>query len=310
MPLDQTIDEIMGLPWRDNEDIRRHHATHIQPSYIPPTGPDTGGTRGVDFNPERQMREQQDELKRDIKRRSGFQTYHNRRRLMEGTINLNNPNIKSINDDGTITWNNREAMKRFQNQQAEQQTYIDHQNNCDSGNSNSCVAVGRQVGDNRNPFKNGDSYFGFRGQMPTTYTHQVEATSGVDDVEAGTGMIQPQDTNIDPDIIPTDEPSDLPPDMRPLEPPTLEPPADEPTDHTDSVDTSNQEDHPRHEPEHRDIYSGSGESSGKSSSASRGGTSDVQELNQHSTGINEYRANRRALQIYDSHTSVFSFRCK
>ncbi len=113
-----------------------------------------------------------------------------------------------------ITFRNQETLSAYQNNRGIMTDYETKQYACDRGVANSCSSVGRSVGDGRNPLQSGNEgmLFGWTGGTGRTQPLEAQVTrrrplgleddeeviferpttSGVDDVPAGGGLIQPR----------------------------------------------------------------------------------------------------------------------
>lgn len=113
-----------------------------------------------------------------------------------------------------ITFRNQETLNAYNNNRGIMTDYETKQYACDRGVANSCSSVGRSVGDGRNPLQSGNEgmLFGWTGGTGRTAPLEAQVTrrrplgleddeeviferpttSGVDDVPAGGGLIQPR----------------------------------------------------------------------------------------------------------------------
>jgi len=194
-----TFDDL--FPDRSRQSTKRGRASHqrggvLARGNIVPMGgndPYTRGRRGEEFGTTPQMRAS---ASRKVKARNEFSSY-----LSNGRA------VRSFNEradgNGIIRFRNREEMSYYQNQRGLTNSYEENQRGCDNGDANACSNVGRVVGDNANPITNpnaSEALFGFQNAPGYTrddittlvQTDGSQRTSGVDNVPAGGGMIQPR----------------------------------------------------------------------------------------------------------------------
>lgn len=162
-PVDFLIDDFMtGGASRRARETSKSRAGHyrsgvVASDRIVPEGgndPYMRGSRGADFNVPNEERARSNARK--VKARSEFATH------MSNYNIVNRFNQRAV--DGLISFDSDANADRYRNLQAQVMTYQDHQNNCDRGIQNDCSAVGRLVGDGKNPITNSrarEELFGF-----------------------------------------------------------------------------------------------------------------------------------------------------
>ncbi len=209
-PLDYAIDDFMtGGASRRARESSRGRASHYRSGVVAsetvvPTGgvnPLAPGRRGDDFGVPNEERARSNARK--IKARSEYANH------ISNWAIVNRFNRRAV--DGRITFDSDANADRYRNLQAEVMTFQDHQANCDRGIQNDCTAVGRLVGDGKNPITNSiarEELFGFSAEP--TALRENDIVVEVDPV--GRIVEAPQ---VQPPKDPTrDQPEDPPPIVR------------------------------------------------------------------------------------------------
>ncbi len=188
---------------RSRQSTKRGKATHqrtgvVASGSVVPIGgndPYMRGRRGEEFGTTPEMRAS---ATRKVKARNEFSSYVSNGRAVRGFN-------ERADGNGIIRFRDREEATYYQNQRGLTNSYEEKQRGCDNGDATACSGVGRVVGDNANPITNpqaSEALFGFSrapGYTRDDITTVVQAdgsqrTSGVDNVPAGGGMIQPRPT--------------------------------------------------------------------------------------------------------------------
>jgi len=216
-PLDYVIDDFMtgGQAHKDHYKTQAQHVRGRGAQIGERARGEGRGVRGADFNNPLLRERRRREAERIQKQREKFADYLDNQRRHDALV-------RGANVDGDrITFVNRETRLSYQNNRGIMNNYENNQYNCDNGVGVACEAVGRTIGDGRNPLlrENQGILFGFAGGSGRTRDYEVvrepqqPQVSGVDDVpsgEAGLMPLQPAEAPAtEPVEIIDDTPSDV-----------------------------------------------------------------------------------------------------
>lgn len=234
----------------------------------------------------------------------GRKRYSARAKYMEyldDVANMRRIEQRGDRSENTIVFKKREDKLAYSSASADVLQYQQDNANCDAGDRGACNRAGRGDAPTEyaSPFRGSDhfsdfAYFGAGGVSRAT---PAENTS----------VVAPPPPEPEP-VAPTAPPVEPEPEPEPAPTPMLPPPSkEEPANIPTAVDGSGKEHLPEHNQDHRDPISGGGTNTGSKSGANHGADGFEPLPQPNTTGVNEYKRNRKQYDFIET-TNVFNFR--